>query len=344
MSIERKIWTFGEMDDKVRLDTDLLEEDPDEEIVGVDEMVGYFNDALDVAEAKIHLIDEDYFLMRSYLDSYAGEDEYDLPFEVYANKIRGFFYKSGSLIYPIKKFNRYKKFEELMNEEQYGTTLRYRYYINNPSSSGEKLILVPAAAETSVVPPQANQSTPFHIWHLRNANRIPITGEYTNRKSILPTAVDAGADTITVSDSDVAYANGNKVKFSVPANGVLPAPLVAGTVYFIVGATSTTIQVSATLGGSAINLTDTGTKFFYMQRAATRAMIDATPIDIPEFPNFIMQHVKVAILLKDGDPRVVKAEAELEKQEQLMVSVLTNRQPDDDDVHAMDLSAYEEHS
>lgn len=47
-------------------------------------------------------------------------------------------------------------------------------------------------------------------------------------------------------------ANGTKVVFF---NGTVPTPLVEGTVYFVVGATTDTFQVSATSGGAAIVLT-----------------------------------------------------------------------------------------
>lgn len=51
-------------------------------------------------------------------------------------------------------------------------------------------------------------------------------------------------------------ANDNLVVFF---NGTPPAPLAAGTEYFVVGQTAETFQVSASMGGAAIVLTDPGT-------------------------------------------------------------------------------------
>jgi hypothetical protein len=51
-------------------------------------------------------------------------------------------------------------------------------------------------------------------------------------------------------------ANGTAVTFST--TGVLPAPLVPDTIYFVVGAAANTFQVSATVGGAAINTTVAG--------------------------------------------------------------------------------------
>jgi hypothetical protein len=47
-------------------------------------------------------------------------------------------------------------------------------------------------------------------------------------------------------------ANSNQIVF---VGGAPPAPLVEGTIYFVVGATADTLQVAATSGGAAINLT-----------------------------------------------------------------------------------------
>lgn len=54
--------------------------------------------------------------------------------------------------------------------------------------------------------------------------------------------------------------NGDTVRFSLGATGnTLPVPLVVGTWYYVVGATSDTFQVAATSGGSPIVLTTIGT-------------------------------------------------------------------------------------
>ena len=52
-------------------------------------------------------------------------------------------------------------------------------------------------------------------------------------------------------------ANGTAVTLST--TGSLPAPLVPGTIYFVVGAAANTFQLAATVGGAAINTTTAGT-------------------------------------------------------------------------------------
>lgn len=82
-----------------------------------------------------------------------------------------------------------------------------------------------------------------------------------------PAAVTIGTETIVVE----AYLNlkvGDPVKFKVinsqtggTGTGTLPAGLSAGTTYYVIAYTPATgaLQVSATSGGSAVNITDVGT-------------------------------------------------------------------------------------
>jgi len=62
--------------------------------------------------------------------------------------------------------------------------------------------------------------------------------------------VDTGANNIRSPAHGLS--NGTKIAFF---NGTVPTPLTEGQVYFVVGATTDTFQVSATSGGSAITLT-----------------------------------------------------------------------------------------
>jgi hypothetical protein len=72
------------------------------------------------------------------------------------------------------------------------------------------------------------------------------------------TGVNTGTEYLTVSTASLS--NGLPVKFS-SSGGTLPAGLSAGTVYYIIninGAGANTLQVSTTLGGTAVDLTSVG--------------------------------------------------------------------------------------
>jgi hypothetical protein len=81
-----------------------------------------------------------------------------------------------------------------------------------------------------------------------------------------PANVVIATEEITV-ETYLNFKVGDPVKFSVvnqqggTPTGTLPAGLTAGTTYFVIGYAPTTgvLTVSATLGGSAVNITDVGT-------------------------------------------------------------------------------------
>lgn len=67
---------------------------------------------------------------------------------------------------------------------------------------------------------------------------------------------DSSNETITLSNH--GFSDGDKIKVA-NSGGALPAPLAAGTTYFVRDVTTNTFKLAATLGGAAINLTTNGT-------------------------------------------------------------------------------------
>jgi len=67
----------------------------------------------------------------------------------------------------------------------------------------------------------------------------------------------ANTSTEVITWATYSPTNGDAVRVS--STGTLPAPLVAGTTYYVRSAAGTTSQLAATVGGAAINLTTTGT-------------------------------------------------------------------------------------
>jgi hypothetical protein len=70
------------------------------------------------------------------------------------------------------------------------------------------------------------------------------------------------ASTDTITSPAHGLSNGHRAVFFDVATVGLPAGLVEGTVYYVVGAATDTFQVSTTLGGSAVNVTADGECFF----------------------------------------------------------------------------------
>lgn len=165
MGIALKIWSYKEARDKIKLDMDLTEED----FVTENEFIGYFNAAIDEAEAEIHTLHEDYFLTKTTIAMVSGTQDYALPSNIYAQKIRGIIYQNGSIIYPVIRVRGTQQFFDISMTEQYGKQEDYRYIIRNDGLTyGYQISLIPPARETG------NYMT---LWYLRNATRIPLVGE-----------------------------------------------------------------------------------------------------------------------------------------------------------------------
>lgn len=126
---------------------------------------------------------------------------------------------------------------------------------------GRQTAAASAASTTSGVSSKANSgnisftgmpTTEVQGWELWNS-----TGSRREWYGVLNrqigTCQDSG-DTITIATH--GFINGQKVTFQ---SGFVPAGLSAGVTYFVVGATTNTFQVSATLGGSAVAITADGT-------------------------------------------------------------------------------------
>lgn len=130
----------------------------DETFITSDEFMSYFNEAVDMIEAAIHNIYEDYFLTSSTLAISSGTSEYAFPSDIYAQKIRKVLYNdNGSLKYEIRRL---KRLEDTLYIDSNDL---FAYVITNSSSGGLKFKLYPT--------PQISNSA-ITIWYLRNAKRF----------------------------------------------------------------------------------------------------------------------------------------------------------------------------
>lgn len=96
--------------------------------------------------------------------------------------------------------------------------------------------------------------------------------------SFNPGNVDFTTGIITVSNHD--YANNDKVLLT--STGVLPTPLVANKVYYVVNATANTIQLANTIGGTAISITFVGSGIHTISSDITTLTFDQVPANITE--------------------------------------------------------------
>lgn len=173
-----KQWTYLELRTKVAQDLDII----DEPFVASDEMVGYANEAIEEAEAEICKISEDYFLTDpATIAMVQGTQEYDLPADIYIQKIRNVIYHNGAILYPITKMRGMYPFLEEEMISQFGSLEYYQYRITSPAPNSYKLRLFPTSRETGNF---------IKIHYLRSAARVPTLVSGASQATIDATQID----------------------------------------------------------------------------------------------------------------------------------------------------------
>ena len=177
-----RLTTYQEVEAKVRLDLDLQDED---NFVQNDEFAGYANEAIDIAEAEILKLSEDYFLTPANLTLVAGTSDYALPTNIYAQKIRSLIYKNGPKIYPVKRIRDPELFYKREELNYYSTSeTEYGYMLLNAVEQEQ------AKISLSPIPQESGQY--LRLWYIRNAQRIPLTTDSgaPTRATQLATVID----------------------------------------------------------------------------------------------------------------------------------------------------------
>lgn len=163
MAITTKYWTYLELKQKVERDTDTEAEI----FIQPEEMLGYFNEAIDEVELEVKGLYEDYFLDRDTLTLVSGTSEYALPSKIYAHKIRRILYRNGSRVYVVRRVRDWKKFEYLEVNKIYSTSgsdaNEYSYFVINSTAGAPRILFTPDVSE---------DGTFITIWYLRQANRL----------------------------------------------------------------------------------------------------------------------------------------------------------------------------
>jgi len=154
-----KFWTYAEIKEKIEQDLDLQSE----LFITPSELLAYVNEAIDEAEAEIHTIHEDYFLKSDPITLVSGTDEYDLPTDIYANKIRDIIYNSGGNIWALRRLRDWKKIRDYSVWKEYGSGQISEYFIKNATVGQPQIV---------VSPPNRENGQYLTVWYLRNANRM----------------------------------------------------------------------------------------------------------------------------------------------------------------------------
>ena len=340
-----KLWTYGELRTKIELELDL----EDEIFVRPDELIGYVNKYISVAESAILKIDEDYFLSLMHIPLQSGVANYDYPYNIYAYKIRGIEYSAGATIYPVNRFRRMGKFDSVEVANYYPISNWYAYTTLNNSDSPDgkaKIVLIPASKETSQVtyPQSINQTAaPMKLYYIRHANRVPLLGQ------VVPVYEQFGAQQVSVANDSVtvvkSYVTGDLITVGV-YGGSVPAGLTVGTQYYAILNADKTISFATSLVNAQanvkVNITSQGSGVMNIGITASQNTITNTVIDLPECQEFLAQGVRCEVYTKENDARLQGALADRKILYDDFVAALTEKEQDDNTQIQMDMSTYQE--
>lgn len=155
--------TYGQIKTKIQMDLDLETED----FIQANELLGYVNEAIGECQSEIHKLgmEDHYFTSRAFISLILDQEEYELPTDIYANKIRRVMYEKGNIIFPVRRLRK-DEFELYAIYKQYPPPSNfYCYMIINPTAGGKpKLLLIPKSRETD--------AGVCRVWYIRNANKM----------------------------------------------------------------------------------------------------------------------------------------------------------------------------
>lgn len=145
---------YSELKQNVQMELDIQ----DETFITSTEILSYFNEGVDMVEAAIHTIYEDYFLTNTPLYLLNGVAAYDFPEDIYAQKIRQIWYNDNSAYnYEIRKVKQLKEIQFMQAPDL------YKWMATNSSGFGNQINIYPTPTG----------DFPYGIvWYIRNAKRF----------------------------------------------------------------------------------------------------------------------------------------------------------------------------
>ena len=107
-------------------------------------------------------VEDEYYLSRHKDNTVANVDEYDLPADIFATKIRRVLYvESNTEYFPITRYRGRFKFEQYLQDEQEDESdPHYKYLILNNAEEGGYILKTVPAIKVSV-------TDGLHIWYIR---------------------------------------------------------------------------------------------------------------------------------------------------------------------------------
>jgi hypothetical protein len=287
----------------------------DEDFIDSTELLQYTEEALLYCEAEIHKlnIEDQYFVAHDVVPLVYGQDMYNLPSNIYGNKILRIVYSDGSSICNIPRRTQKERFADSVYDTTIAPTVngQYSYMLTNLGQlNGNRMRFYPKPQEAS--------------------DTVTVAGGVTTVGSTAMTSAAA----FTSSSIQPGW-------FVTAGSSVYPGTRVQE----VVSTSAVTLTEKAALTSTALSVTFTEplVQIWYIRQVAipTGSTTLTEYIDFPEFWYFIAQHVVVNCLKKEiGNPRLDVELATLNELKMQMTNTLSNMVPDQDDEIEKDLTMY----
>ena len=297
--------TYGQLVTFVQNKLDLRDED----FVDAPELLEYCEEAIKYCEAEIHKmqVQDWYFETMAPIRLVNGRTTYDLPSNIYGQKVTRLVFDDGSDLYDVFKNRNLHRYSEQQLVSQYGQSSYYTYMLFNHN------VLNTPTIELS---PRVRDTTPV----------VSFTGDLT-----------LGSRTITNLSTTTGLVPGHFVEGASVSGGTKIESIDTGASSMVITQPAIATAVTESLEDVQGLLT-----CYYMRQAAIPT-VSTDLIDFPEFWNFISQHMIVEVLKKElGNPRVTEERLKLERLEQQMHSTLSDKTPDQKESIEMDTSMYDD--
>jgi len=158
--------TVQDVLDFVEAETDTEAED----FVSQPEIISYIRQAVDIAQKEVHKLGREdvYFEKRALFSLVSGQQEYVLPTDLYANKVKKIIYSTSQNVYEVKRFRNVDRYEVASEIEQNSASTgdSYQYFlVNQTVDSGVTVRFYPTPMETGAS---------MVIWYIRQANEVTL--------------------------------------------------------------------------------------------------------------------------------------------------------------------------
>lgn len=250
-----------------------------------DDILRFSNEEMFLSQVpSVLLYHEEYFVHPVEIELESDTSRYAIPSRAIGSRMRDLMYQdSNGNTYEMTRIKPDDR-SEYQNGSQ-STNSLHKYYIE-----GNEVVLVPEIVGTPT------GSLLFYIYlrpnQLVQNSRAAIltsisTPSTTTKKSLLASSVSVQIAGDTITSPAHGFPDNSRVVFT--STGTVPAGLTAGTTYYVVSTATNTFQVSATLGGAAIDITDVGTGL----HTVTRTRVLSTSFD-PEDVDFDADTITIA--------------------------------------------------